>query len=378
MPRAKKVDLVHTGPETPAGRFIRRFWQPVYVSADLQPGWAKRIQILNEHFTLYRGDGGEAHLVQDRCPHRNTQLAIGWIEGDAIRCFYHGWKFAHDGACLEMPCERESFARKVRIRAYPVREYLGLIFAYLGEDEAPPFPRYPEVEEDNGHPLWNAKWDLPHNYFQRMENDLDEAHVHFVHKTSADLTTELDVLPEFDAEETDYGILRIGRRNRGAQRDVRYSHMLMPNTTLIIVPPSSKDDMWAVHCAWRVPVTDDKTQSFIIGRRKPIVRNATGKTFAPVDEIVQAIHEGRTRLRDVDPEHPMLFNIQDNVAIGGQGRVYDDRETERLGKSDAAVILYRKLFERELRAQEAGKKIKEWRRPAHKLALGFHQAEAAE
>jgi len=376
MARAKRIDMVHVGPETLTGRFIRRFWQPVYLARDLQPGWAKRIQILSEHFTLYRGEGGEAHVVQDRCPHRNTQLSIGWIEGDDLRCFYHGWKFAPGGACLEQPCERESFARKVTIRSYPTREYLGLIFAYLGEGEPPPFARFPEIEEDNGFPLWNSKWDLPHNFFQRMENDLDEAHVHFVHKVSADLTDELAVMPEFDAKETDYGILRIGTRRRGNTSDVRYSHMMMPNTTLIVVPPSTRDDIWAVHLAWRVPVNDEKTQSFVVGRRNARQPPA-GKTFAPADEIVKAILDGRTRLRDVDPDHPMLFNIQDNVAIGAQGAVYDERETERLGQSDASVILLRKLYERELRALEAGKPMKTWRRPPDKLPLGFHAAEAA-
>jgi 5,5'-dehydrodivanillate O-demethylase len=377
MPRAKRIDLVHTGPETLAGRFIRSFWQPVYLSRDLEKGWAKRIQILNEYLTLYRGDGGEAHLVQDRCPHRNTQLSIGWIEGDEIRCFYHGWKFAPDGRCTEQPCEKEGFARKVAIRAYPTREYLGLIFAYLGEGEAPPFPRYPEIEEDNGHPLWNAKWDLPHNFFQRMENDLDEAHVHFVHKTSADLAAELAVMPDFDAKETDYGILRIGTRQRGDKTDVRYSHMLMPNTTLIVVPPSNADDMWAVHLAFRVPVTDDKTQSFVVGRRKPRPQTVADKTFPTVDEIVDAVLDGRMRMKDVDPRHPMLFNIQDNVALAGQGAVYDDRDSERLGRSDAAVILLRKLYERELGALAGGKPIKTWRRPSEKLPLGFHTAKAA-
>lgn len=378
MPKSKGLDLVHVGADTLAGRFIRRFWQPVYVSTDLKAGWAKRIQILDEFFTLYRGQDGGAHLVADRCPHRNTQLSIGWVEGDAIRCFYHGWKFASSGACLEMPCEKESFARKVTIRSYPVREYLGLIFAYLGEGAAPEFPLYPEIEEDNGYPLWNSRWELPHNYFQRMENDLDEAHVNFVHKTSADLSSEFSILPEFDAEETDYGILRIGRRNRGDVTDVRYSHMLMPNKTLIIVPPSTKDDMWAVHLAWRVPVSADKTLSFIAGRRKPRKpMQGVAKTFAPVDQLVNEILEGRMRMQDVDPEHPMLFNIQDNVALAGQGAVYEDRETERLGQSDAAVILLRKLFERELRALKAGKPMKQWKRPKTKLPLGFHPARAA-
>lgn len=376
MKKAKRLDLVNVGPGSLAGRFIRGFWQPVYLSDELRPGWAKRVQVLDESFTLYRGEGGEAHLVADLCPHRNTSLSIGWVEKDAIRCFYHGWKFDGSGTCLEMPCEKESFVKKVQIRSYPVREYLGLIFTYLGEGDAPEFPRYPELEEDNGYPLSNSRWELPHNYFQRMENDLDEAHVNFVHKTSADLTLELSVLPEFDAEETDYGICRIGRRDRGGQKDVRYSHMLMPNTTLIVVPPSTRDDIWAVHLAWRVPVSADKTVSLVASRRKPASVTQNAKTFPPVDYFVKEILEGRMRMRDVDPGHPLLFNIQDNVVLLGQGAVYDGRDTERLGRSDASVILLRKLFERELQALSAGKAMKQWRRPQERLPLGFHPERA--
>src|SRR3954471_2345833 len=107
MAKGSAIDLVHVGPGTLAGQFIRSFWQPVYLARDLANGWAKRIEIMGEFFTLYRGETGQANLVADRCPHRNTQLAIGWVEGNDIRCFYHGWKFDGTGACLEQPCERK-------------------------------------------------------------------------------------------------------------------------------------------------------------------------------------------------------------------------------------------------------------------------------
>ena len=82
------------------------------------------------------------------------------------------------------------------------------------------------------------------------------------------------------------------------------------------------------------------------------------------------------RMRDIDPAHPLLFNIQDNVVLLAQGAVYDDRETERLGQSDAAVILLRKLYERELKALIDGKPVKDWKRPKERLQLGFHEAAA--
>src|SRR5918992_3734664 len=143
---AKYVDFVHTGPNTLAGKFLRMFWQPVYCSHELPSGRAVPIRILGEDLTLYRGDGGSPHVVGFRCAHRRTQLSVGWVEGDCLRFFYHGWKYDGSGQCVEQPAEDPSFPPKVQIRSYPTEEYLGLIFAYIGDGEAPPLRRFPQLE----------------------------------------------------------------------------------------------------------------------------------------------------------------------------------------------------------------------------------------
>src|SRR5262249_43556868 len=127
------TDYVHTGPGTLAGRYLRRFWHPVYLARDLAPGHARPLRIMSEDFTLFRGGGGTPHLWAFRCAHRGTQLSTGWVEGDCIRCFYHGWKYDGSGQCVEQPAEDAGFAQKVKIKSYPCEEYLGLIFAYLGD-----------------------------------------------------------------------------------------------------------------------------------------------------------------------------------------------------------------------------------------------------
>ena len=367
-----KIDFVRTGPGTPCGNYLRQFWQPVYRLQDLKAGWAKRIQIMSEYFTLYRGEGGATHLVEDRCPHRKTQLSAGEVEGDSIRCFYHGWKFAGNGACEEQPAELDFFKEKVCIRSFPVREYLGLIFAYLGEGAPPEFQEFPEAEQDNGYPLQTTLSTLDYSFFQRLENDLDEAHVHFVHKVSANETNEFNVLPEaYDAKETDYGILRLTTRDRGGKKDVRHKHFMMPNSGLTFPPPATDLDDWAIHLSWRVPANDETTLSFVATRRKPRDQKERAKTWPSMEETVEAILDGRMRMKDVDPYHPRLFNIQDNVAMRGQGRMHDDRDSELLGRSDRAIVLLRKLYEREVRALMEGKPVKRWRRPQEKFVLGF-------
>ena len=118
-------DLVSTGPGTLAGTFMRRFWHPIHRAEELRPGQAKPIEIMSERFTLYRSETGTPHVTEFRCPHRGTQLSAGWVEGDSIRCMYHGWLFNGTGQCTDQPAEEKSFATKIRIRSYPTREYLG-------------------------------------------------------------------------------------------------------------------------------------------------------------------------------------------------------------------------------------------------------------
>src|SRR3954466_4489349 len=115
---ADYTDFARTGPRTLAGRFMRRFWQPVELSRDLPPGQTKPIRVMSEDFTLYRGEDGGPHLVAPRCAHRGTQLSTGWVEGDFIRCFYHGWKYNVAGQCVEQPAEDPSFPPKVKIPSY--------------------------------------------------------------------------------------------------------------------------------------------------------------------------------------------------------------------------------------------------------------------
>ena len=69
MAATKKLefeDLEAVGPGTPAGRYLRLFWQPLIRAQDLPPGRAKPVEMLSEHFTAFRGADGVARLTVDR------------------------------------------------------------------------------------------------------------------------------------------------------------------------------------------------------------------------------------------------------------------------------------------------------------------------
>src|SRR3974390_1755094 len=86
-------ELTQTGPGTLMGKLLRGFWQPIAASKSLRPGTAQPLRILSEDLTLYRSERGNAYVVGARCAHRCTVLHTGWVEGEQIRCMYHGWMY---------------------------------------------------------------------------------------------------------------------------------------------------------------------------------------------------------------------------------------------------------------------------------------------
>lgn len=371
------TDFVHTGPGTLAGRYLRMFWQPVCRSQDLLPGRPLPIQLMSEWFTLYRGDSGTSYLVAFRCAHRGAQLSVGWVEGECIRCRYHGWKYEGSGQCVEQPGEDTSFAPKVRIRSYPVQEYLGLVFSYVGEGEPPPLRRFPDFERpgvlEAGPPeVW------PCNYFNRIDND--PGHVPFTHRESAlraGNASQLQVR-QVKSEETEYGVRSATRL---PDRPPSYIHFHMPNInqsrSVTRIEGSMEDarNLWVDRLFWRLPLDDEHCTSFVIDflplvgeqaeayRRRR--RQAQDYGLASLNEWGEAILAGKLRIEDMDPELSTykLFWVEDYATQVGQGTT-PDRSQERLGRMDEAVILKRKIWQRELQALAEGRPLKEWIEPA--------------
>ena len=111
--------FTRVGPGTPMGALLRRYWHPVGISehATSKP---KRVKVLGEELVLYRGASGAPALMQLRCAHRSLALDYGRVEGDSLRCPYHGWLYDKAGKCLEQPAEPEgsSFKDKVRLKRW--------------------------------------------------------------------------------------------------------------------------------------------------------------------------------------------------------------------------------------------------------------------
>jgi len=296
------------------------------------------------------------------------------VEGDEIRCFYHGWKYDGNGQCTEQPAEPEPFCSRIKIKACPVQEYLGLIFAYLGDGKAPPLPRYPSFEEEGVRQV--STYVRECNFFQNLENYVDEVHVAFTHRVSHFADHGLYVVPRISAEETDWGVTVYAERPGDL---VRATAIGMPNIGNVAggAPPSDEEG-WSEFIAWRVPIDDERHVSFNVNMThikgeaaERLRQRQSERRPAPTGEtasvVAARVLRGELEWSDVE-SRPDIVNVQDNAAQVGQGLIAD-RTHERLGSSDAGIILLRRIWARELQAFAEERPLKQWERTERVRAM---------
>ena len=140
--------ITHTDHGTPAGEYLRRYWHPVTLSSEVTTT-PLEIRILGEDLVIFKTTENRIGLVHKHFTHRRASLVFGKPESKGIRCCYHGWLFSPDGEILETPGEdpnskQAKFVReKFKLGAYPVKEFNGIVFAFMGPPEKMPvFPHY--------------------------------------------------------------------------------------------------------------------------------------------------------------------------------------------------------------------------------------------
>jgi len=164
---------------------LRAAWYMAAWRSDLPATGILPTLVLNERIVIYRGSSGKLFALEDRCAHKLAPLSFGQVEGDQLRCMYHGLKYNSSGQCIHIP-GRESVPPAIRVKSYPVEEAHSAIWIWMGElaraDAAliPPF-------QGTDHPDWAmipGRMDYEANFSLINENLLDLSHVPFLHRNS--------------------------------------------------------------------------------------------------------------------------------------------------------------------------------------------------
>lgn len=108
------------------------YWYPVAWSDAIGRGKLLACCFAGLPIVLYRTRSGAIHALEDRCAHRQVPLSQGVVEGETLRCGYHGWRYDCAGSCVDVPYLGQAHLPN-GVHAYPVREIDGMVFVFPGD-----------------------------------------------------------------------------------------------------------------------------------------------------------------------------------------------------------------------------------------------------
>jgi nitrite reductase/ring-hydroxylating ferredoxin subunit len=350
--------LVRSGRGSACGEYLRRYWQPVALTREVED-LPRLIRVLGEELVLFRDKSGRYGLVHKQCPHRRASMEFGVCDENGIRCCYHGWLFDVDGRILEIPGQPQANAelvmQKTSLGAYPVREFRGLIFAYLGPiEDMPEFPVYDTLEIE-GQTLEPYRADYSCNWLQVLDAILDPIHTTFLHSrmSRAQFSEGMAEIGELLFYQREMSFLGANVRRVGDNVWVRVNELVLPNYTQAGAAFSA-DGTRPIYYGrtafsrWVVPIDDENTTAFawaIFGDRADPEEYNTPEGYEMIEqgERLDRSYEERQRFPG------------DAEAVEGMGRIADQK-MEHLVPSDKAIIQYRKKLRKLCRDLEKGVK----------------------
>lgn len=367
--------ITRVGPDDGAGKVLRHYWQPAALTVELEGERpVAAVRLMGEDLVLFRDNEGELGLIGRQCPHRGADLCYGRREDNGMRCPFHGWHFDRTGQCVEQPGEPEGsrMHENIRVPSYPVVEKNGIIFAYMGPGDPPPFPALDCFAAPDTHVFaFKGLWEC--NWLQAMEVGIDPAHASFLHRFLEDedpadgygqqfrdkaANTDMTMTqllreyprPEIKVEETDFGMRLIALRHLDDGRThVRVTNQIFPEA--ICIPMSNEMTI----TQWHVPVDDENCYwysmftSFGAPVNKDLMREQRIKEhrlpdYAPLKNKRNNYgYDPAEQARQTYTGMGMDINVHDQWAVESPGPIFD-RTNEHLGKTDVGIIKYRKIL----------------------------------
>ena len=226
LSREQNELLTRTDRGTPCGEMMRRYWQPVALSEDVDnQGGAVPVRVMGEDMACLRDEDGLPALL---------------------------------GICSPRT-------------AYPCQERAGMVFAYLGPGDPPLLPDYDFLSWRDDHCL-TLKIFQDCNFLQAHEGNMDQVHLSFLHRLSeraaggtlmnesakgtsrsAASLLAADVAPRIETELTDFGMRELVLRQTPDGSYLKVENAVLPAFAAVPGATQGKDG-YLVN--WHVPIDD--------------------------------------------------------------------------------------------------------------------------
>ena len=161
-------------------QIIAEGWYIACPSQTLRRGQAKSVELCGQKIVLFRGEDGQSHALHAYCPHLGTDLGLGQVEGNWIRCNFHRWAFDETGHCRDIPCQSQ-IPPKAKLQAYFTEEKYGFIWVF---PEAIARSNLPEFDELKGKELItraDKAFERNCHHHICMMNGIDAQHLKTIH-----------------------------------------------------------------------------------------------------------------------------------------------------------------------------------------------------
>jgi phthalate 4,5-dioxygenase oxygenase subunit len=370
--------------QAPMGQLMRRHWQVICLSEEVAEPDGKPIRatVLGDKLVVFRDTDGRVGVMDEACPHRKASLVYGRNEHNGLRCLYHGWKMDVHGHVVDMSSEPagSGLHNKVQHRAYPVQEWAGMVWAYLGPTEhqhpftPPPWAPSADVR------VSVSKIVVPCNWAQILEGQIDSSHSSSLHSSDmvparvdgAQATDEkwlrpsTDKSPRMQVELASYGFryaaIRRPIQNASTHDYVRSTVFVAPSSALI--PPNNHYNVANINTA----IDDTHTAFHFIawGSVESTPDTAAWRKFLHTEvgvDLDASFHPLRSVANDFwqDRQAMASGNYTGIEGIPNQDMAMwvtlgpiADRSSERLGASDMAIVAFRQQMVAAARAFSAG------------------------
>jgi 5,5'-dehydrodivanillate O-demethylase len=385
------------GPGTPMGELMRRYWHPIAAVSQMNDKHTKKIRLLGEDLILYKDRSSNFGLIEPHCAHRRMNMIYGIPEENGLRCPYHGWLYDATGQCIEQPYEETEdadarFKDKIRMKAYPVEQKAGLLFAYMGPQPAPLVPNW-DVFAATGVLRDIGYAELPCNWLQCQENSLDPVHLEWLHVAWANYIREqngdLDDVKTVRAHKVihfdnfEYGIIKRRIWEGGSEEDTEWKdghpiifpyYLRQGGDGYNLKNPTRATFLMGPSFQIRVPIDDNTTGHWWVACY-PMIDGDTEQApedipyyNPPVPVLDENDQPKFQELRSNAAQDPAAWITQGAIA---------DRTGEHLGRSDKGIIQFRQMLEDNIRiVEDGGDPMCTFRDPAENVYIPFMTEQA--
>jgi vanillate O-demethylase monooxygenase subunit len=311
---------------------MRHFWQPVMYASQLGD-MPQAVTLHGEQLVIVRLNG-EPRCFADICAHRGSALSLGWVDGDQLRCPYHGWTYGSDGVCTAIPARFGSvIPKRARLTPYRVAEKSGLVWVCLEDEPSLPIPDFPYLNRPGFRVIEVPEYTWQTSTHRRIENYVDISHFAWVHDGVLGDHNRPEVV-DFDVDRDDTSLrfsyvdqvetTGIGK-NEGLDYDdsggfpAELSYRLFPPGTVLLEQTLPNDHTYALFFSTS-PVGPKETRNFTFMARDYNLTDPDEGDRAMLEYNDLVVSQDKPVVESQRPEQ-LPFDLSAELHIRGVDRV---------------------------------------------------------